>query len=1068
MRLGGLAAQLGLILTVAATHGLTDDWPMWRHDPSRSAVSSEDLPEEMQLLWTRQLPPHTPAWPNEPRLDFDVSHEPVVAGQTLFLASVDHGSVTAYDTETGAEIWRSYANGPVRFAPGVWQGKVYFGSDDGYLYCVAAQDGRLIWKVRGCPENRPERYHLGNNRLISFWPVRGGPVIADGAVYFAAGIWPTLGVFVGALDAETGEAIWIDGESNRIENVRLDHNQLHESAVSPQGYLIVQGDLLIVPNGRSLPVRYNRHTGERLYYLQGYRNGACRVTATQRYAFVGNDGVIDLQDGREVGNRWVQAGTDAPERFEAAKLDLFEGPLYPYKLFPACNARSAVGPDGVMYGMHAGVFHAYDTARATTSTYEADRSGRKLNPGCWEAPSLWELPSGHADGSPSGPALIKAGSRLYSHAQNVLIAAETGEGQTEPGIAWERGLDGTPSAMLAANGRLFVVTEQGELHCFGAGDGAAREYALDVEGLPEVDDRWTQTAGDVLQASGIDEGHCLLLGLGSGRLLQELLRQSELRVIAVDPDARLVNATRDRLVAAGLYGSRAEVLVGKPAEFSFPPYLASLVVSENPRRAGIGPAILAERLAGMLRPYGGTACLPLPQDAQRTFEEGIKSAAAPNVSAERSDRFLLVRRKGALPGSAPWTHESADPARTYFSRDELVDDPLGVLWYGDGEGYGFYKHKDYGTGVKPQVIGGRLFALQVFSQTLHAVDVYTGRLLWKTKVEPFTRYASMEDGIYVAGKDQCVVHDPATGAVLRTVRYETPGGGSPAVSDIRVGEDVVVIAAAFEKVRVIEEGLWDSTILVALDRETGEQLWTREAEERFNNHALALGPGTVFCVDSLSGVASEKLKRRGEVPETAASTILALDSRTGDERWRRVHTNPFRTYSLGSWLGVRANDDWTAYCGEANVLLAGKGNQVYALQPGTGEEIWHKTIGGGQPMVIEGDAFMTQALQRHDLRTGEPLGEAPSLARGGCNYAVAGQSLIFLRNWCVSYFDRDTQEKHYLRNIRSGCSNSLVAADGLLNAPCFSVRCVCNYPIQTSFAMVHMPEVAQWDARPAG
>jgi hypothetical protein len=28
--------------------------------------------------------------------------------------------------------------------------------------------------------------------------------------------------------------------------------------------------------------------------------------------------------------------------------------------------------------------------------------------------------------------------------------------------------------------------------------------------------------------------------------------------------------------------------------------------------------------------------------------------------------------------------------------------PLGVLWYGDGPDYGFWKEKDYGTGVKPQ------------------------------------------------------------------------------------------------------------------------------------------------------------------------------------------------------------------------------------------------------------------------------------------------------------------------------------------------------------------------------
>jgi hypothetical protein len=32
----------------------------------------------------------------------------------------------------------------------------------------------------------------------------------------------------------------------------------------------------------------------------------------------------------------------------------------------------------------------------------------------------------------------------------------------------------------------------------------------------------------------------------------------------------------------------------------------------------------------------------------------------------------------------------------------------------------------------------------------------------------------------------------------------------------------------------------------------------------------------------------------------------------------------------------------------------------------------------------------------------------------------------------------------------------------LLNVPNFSVGCVCNYPIQTSFAMYHLPGADAW------
>jgi len=62
----------------------------------------------------------------------------------------------------------------------------------------------------------------------------------------------------------------------------------------------------------------------------------------------------------------------------------------------------------------------------------------------------------------------------------------------------------------------------------------------------------------------------------------------------------------------------------------------------------------------------------------------------------------------------------------------------------------------------------------------------------------------------------------------------------------------------------------------------------------------------------------------------------------------------------------------------------------------------------------------------------------------------------------VSYVDVHERKKYRLRNIRSGCVNNLIPADGLLSVPNFCADCICNLPIQTSFAMVHMPEAAAW------
>ena len=120
-----LSTALGLGRDVRA------DWPMWRGDANRSASTDEQLPAELSLRWSRQLPALKPAWPEDSRLQFDAHYEPVVMGSTLFVGSSRSDSLTAINTSTGAERWKFYAEGPVRLAPIATQGKVYFGSDDG-------------------------------------------------------------------------------------------------------------------------------------------------------------------------------------------------------------------------------------------------------------------------------------------------------------------------------------------------------------------------------------------------------------------------------------------------------------------------------------------------------------------------------------------------------------------------------------------------------------------------------------------------------------------------------------------------------------------------------------------------------------------------------------------------------------------------------------------------------------------------------------------------------------------------------------------------------------------------
>src|SRR5439155_25235566 len=84
-----------------------------------------------------------------------------------------------------------------------------------------------------------------------------------------------------------------------------------------------------------------------------------------------------------------------------------------------------------------------------------------------------------------------------------------------------------------------------------------------------------------LDTTGVRDGYCVAWGAGSGRLVTELIQQSNLHVLVVERDPRKLDRLRDRLVAADLHGTRASVHLGGPLTFPLPPYLAALAVSED-------------------------------------------------------------------------------------------------------------------------------------------------------------------------------------------------------------------------------------------------------------------------------------------------------------------------------------------------------------------------------------------------------------------------------------------------------------------------------------------------------
>jgi outer membrane protein assembly factor BamB len=271
---------------------------MWRGDAARSAVSSEDLPDRLRLAWERVYSPRVPVWDdalNHDLMPYDTVFEPIVVDKTVFLGFNDSDKFLALDTESGKELWSFYCDGPVRLPPVAGDDKVFFVSDDGYLYCLNASDGSLLWKFQGGPSAQKV---LGNSRLISSWPARGGPVLVDGTVYFAAGIWPFMGTFIYALDTAGGDVRWIN-DGTGAEYILQPHNSPAFAGIAPQGAMVVSGDKLLVPGGRSVPAAFDRHEGRQLYYhlAKNGKTGGSFVCASDKLFFNHyREGVVNLYD----------------------------------------------------------------------------------------------------------------------------------------------------------------------------------------------------------------------------------------------------------------------------------------------------------------------------------------------------------------------------------------------------------------------------------------------------------------------------------------------------------------------------------------------------------------------------------------------------------------------------------------------------------------------------------------------------------------------------------------------------------------------------------------------------
>ncbi len=974
------------------------DWTTWRADSARSGYTADELQTEMRLRWTwHPLQTPAPAWPRDERMRFDRAHDVVVAQGLVCYGSSVSGEVTALDARTGARRWSFFTGGPVRFAPVVWKDQLFVVSDDGYLYCLNLGNGTLIDRWRGGP--RDDRV-LGNTQMISKWPARGGPVIHDGLLYWAAGIWQSEGVFIHAMNPDSREIVWTNDRSGGIDMPQPHGGANARSGVSAQGYLLASDDQLFVPTGRAVPAAFRRDTGRFEYYrLQEntHRGGTTAVLAGDLfynggYAYLTSDGSL-LKD-RVAG-------------------------------------AVAAFPGGVVHG-------SGDQLRALSVVMRKsqDRRGKPLSVAAHE--TTWQTKN-----VPAGTSLIVAGRTIVSSGGNRIAAVNAADGK----VLWSDEVDDLAYGLAASDGRLFVSTASGAIHCYvAASEPGSFETELRQRTMenPYGENRnAAQAAAEILSSSGVTDGYCVDLGCGDGRLAYELARQSDLFIVAIESDPAKVKSAREKLDAAGLYGTRVTVHTGDPADTSFPKYFANLVVSNN--SLFTGPQVVDPKEAFRLqRPFGGVACLGRPGE-------------------------LNVNKRRALQGAGEWTHLYSNPANTLCSTD-TIKGPLTAVWFRD---INLELPQRHGRGPSPLFHEGRLFAEGL--DELIAVDAYNGRPLWRFEQKGILDAYNADhlagtaitgsniciagDSVFLRNGDRCFRIDTATGKMKAT--YSTPKhpDGKPAVWGYIACEDGVLFGSTANESHVVRHAyiradahmqrqFSESTSLFAYDVATGKLLWQHKPNASIRHNAIAIGAGRVHLIDralAVDDLLSRAPARRGEPPKTPAKghptgQLITLDVQTGERIWDNGN-DVFGTALAFS----REHDILLMFYQPTSFRLPSEvGGRIAAFHAGGGYRLWEKKVNYRTRPLINGETIVAHPSALN-VKTGETVAmQVPKSY--GCGQLSGSKNLLMFRSGTLGYYDftRKAGTENY-GGIRPGCWINALPVGGLVLVPDASAGCRCSY-----------------------
>lgn len=1109
------------------------DWPQFKKDNFRSGNSEVQLDvKNLGTDWVYNAPQlPSPAWygpakedtyansgPLPSMRDYDLAYYPIIVGEKLYYGSTSDHAIHCLDTNTGKELWTFTTGGPIRVAPTFYRGKLYFGSDDGYAYCIKAKNGSLVWQFS--PSEKTKQRVMNNNSLISFWPVRTGVLIEDETAYFGASLLPWKDSYFCAVDIKSGKVSKPNNYVKKYEDLTL------------EGSMASTGTKIIQPQGRVSPMFFNKATGESKGQLAG--TGGCFVLITP------DKNIIHPQTSREksimetIGEGVTPITDSNPKQ---ANFMSFKG------------GKEMLVKGNVSYILTDNSISAYDRTSKkviwSKRNYLAHRiilSGDVLYVGGTDAVYALNI----EDGNPLWDAKVDGTVYALAVAKNGLYAS-TGEGRIykfSPNtdgkhIAAEKKIQPivndsvAPKNTRLESGNLKLAVgpfvnilgpHKIELHfqtkepviskVHWANDFTDKyvnedkpttehrivvdelrkdftyQYQIEIEGEKskafEFDNFFNYSAPYEKKTSDenlhpdfrtINElnknakGLAILLGSDKEKLAMDVARHTPLKAIVFENSKSKVLSLREKWQSTGLYGGKLTIHYAENYdELPITNDVANIVVANKNTNSSV------EEVIRLIKPNGHGL---VGQNKKETSKWIAEAKNQWQVTVSNLDNVGYIKKR-PHEDAGKWTHQYGLPNNSAFGGESLwgstTTEDFEIQWMGR-PGPRFQTDRS-GRKPSPLAVDGKMFVQG--RERVIAVDAYNGNVFWSKEIPELSRmniirdcsnWSADEEYLYIAHKDNLLKIDHDNGKISRII----PVSPTTKSSEIDWGYISLIgnkiIGTSIPKSSTYTnyyggEGWYDaqsgplthqivSHSMFGMDKTKPDNLWLYEPKNtHILNSTITITNNQISFIESRNSAFRLSDKKRAGPAIFKNLYLKALNPNTGELLWEK----PIQTKpGIAAYFMAGSSD-------RIVIVSSYEGTYyIYNYDANSGKLMWenqlkwpanHHGAHFSKPAIVNNRLIVKPGVFKLD--TGELMEqEVPKAGHGCASYALTEQS-AFYRGYSVTQFNFDTNKFTQWERLRPDCWLSTIPAQGMVLSPEAGGGCSCGNWLETS--MVFAPK----------